>query len=516
MTAQPNSDIYILSGVPLDNDYNHTLYFNTAAAQAQTIGGYAKYKLAKQSYQRQNLGEVRVGYTTDDLFDCNYIMFRNTAYGDKWFYAFITELEFKNESMTIIHFELDVIQTWLFDVTLGQCFVEREHSATDGLFSNTVPENVDLGNEYIINPTTTTTKMSGSNYLLLATENSDGTKATPSVINGVFCPLYAFQTKFETSIAGKINAYINAGRENSILAIYQIPDYVSIYTTASGTDYDSGASTTDFRVIPNTTTVDGYIPRNKKLFSYPYNFISVSNATGQTAEIKWELWPVADDRGKFLLEGVGVSTPAIMCSPKNYRGASVDRESGLVLNVFPQCPWVGDTFKAWWAQNRASTITSGITTAISAGAGIAANVATGNIAGAVGGGINLLGGIANTVARVQDIKNAPAQAHGQTQTDSLNAALQRVGFLFNTLSVRAETARIIDDYFDRFGYATHRTKTPNRAVRPHWCYTKTQGCILSGSIPQNDAKKIMQIYDNGITFWKNPSEVGDYSLDNRV
>ena len=31
-----------------------------------------------------------------------------------------------------------------------------------------------------------------------------------------------------------------------------------------------------------------------------------------------------------------------------------------------------------------------------------------------------------------------------------------------------EFARIIDDYFNMFGYATHRVKTPNRDGRPHW------------------------------------------------
>lgn len=506
MTAQPNSDIYILSGVPLDNDYNHTLFFNTAAAQAQTMGAYAKYKLTKQSYQRQNIGEVRVGYTTDDLFDCNYIMFRNTAYGDKWFYAFITELEYKNESMTIIHFELDVMQTWFFDATLGQCYVEREHSATDNLFSNTVPENVDLGNEYVTNPTTTTLNVMASRFLMLATEYSNGNKATGTLINGVYTPLLCLIATSVDEINTLINAYVDAGKENSIVAIYQVPE------TARNVARPGATSVT---CKENLTSLDGYIPRNKKLFCYPYNFISLSNCTGQTAVIKWELWD-KNFRGEFATFTASVTTPAMICYPAHYRGQPADYESGLVLSTFPQCAWVGDTFKAWYAQNRASTITNGITSVISGAAGVAGGVATGNVAGAVSGGINLLGGIAGTIAKVQDIKNAPPQAHGHAQADSINASLDRVGFAFYTLSVRAETARIIDDFFDRFGYATHRTKIPNRAVRPHWCYTKTQGCILSGSIPQNDAKKIMQIYDNGITFWKNPSEVGDYTLDNTV
>jgi hypothetical protein len=36
-----------------------------------------------------------------------------------------------------------------------------------------------------------------------------------------------------------------------------------------------------------------------------------------------------------------------------------------------------------------------------------------------------------------------------------------------------------------------------------------------GNIPVDSAKKIKSIMQNGITFWKNPTEVGHYALDNR-
>ena len=45
---------------------------------------------------------------------------------------------------------------------------------------------------------------------------------------------------------------------------------------------------------------------------------------------------------------------------------------------------------------------------------------------------------------------------------------------------------------------------------------KTVGATVTGSVPADDMKKICSIYDNGITFWKNGSEVGQYNLDNTV
>ena len=49
-----------------------------------------------------------------------------------------------------------------------------------------------------------------------------------------------------------------------------------------------------------------------------------------------------------------------------------------------------------------------------------------------------------------------------------------------------------------------------------WTYTKTRGCVLVGDAPADDVRAICNIYDSGITFWKNGNEVGNYSLDNRA
>ena len=51
--------------------------------------------------------------------------------------------------------------------------------------------------------------------------------------------------------------------------------------------------------------------------------------------------------------------------------------------------------------------------------------------------------------------------------------------------------------------------------RPHWNYVKTIDCSISGSVPSDDEKTICNIFDKGITFWKNGNEIGNYSLDNR-
>lgn len=150
MYIAPNTNIYILHNVPLDNTYRNTLYFESVSKQFGYFGSKTKYTLNNQSYQRVNRNRIRIEKTAEDLYDCNYIMFQNKAFGDKWFYAFITRpAEFVNTLVSEIEYEIDVLQTWSFDYTLKPCFVEREHSETDNAGDNTVPENLELG-EYVL------------------------------------------------------------------------------------------------------------------------------------------------------------------------------------------------------------------------------------------------------------------------------------------------------------------------------------------------------------------------------
>lgn len=148
MDIVPNSTIILLSGVPLDNTYSDTLYFTTPALQSshfQTSSAYTRHTYSNQSYQRVGKGVARVDDTADNLYNVNYMMFQNTAYGSKWFYAFVTSVEYVNNTTTDIYFELDVLQTYHFDYELEPCFVERETPETDELYENLQAEPVSVG-----------------------------------------------------------------------------------------------------------------------------------------------------------------------------------------------------------------------------------------------------------------------------------------------------------------------------------------------------------------------------------
>lgn len=152
MYIEPNTTIYLLRNVPLDNTYTDTMWFENASSQwthFKTRVDANGEIFAKNTYQRKNINRCRLEVPADRVYDCNYMMFQNTNYGNKWFYAFITQVEYINNAVTEIEYELDVMQTWMFEYTLEMCMVEREHSSTDQIGDNLMSEPFDLG-EYVV------------------------------------------------------------------------------------------------------------------------------------------------------------------------------------------------------------------------------------------------------------------------------------------------------------------------------------------------------------------------------
>ena len=110
-TITPNSTVYLLTGVPLDNTYENTIYFASTALQLahflntgqSPFWDYQPRQITPLSYQRVNEGVLRVNLPYDQIYNCNYMMFQNTSFGDKWSYAFITNVEYVNN--TIYHYQ---------------------------------------------------------------------------------------------------------------------------------------------------------------------------------------------------------------------------------------------------------------------------------------------------------------------------------------------------------------------------------------------------------------------------
>lgn len=502
MYIAPNSTIHVLKGVPLDNTYRDTILFGTAGEQRAYFVGKNKYTVAQYTYQRKER-KLRIGITADNLYDCNYLMFQNTAFGNKWFYAFIIDVEYVNNEASDVTFEIDVMQTWHFDYNLRMSYVEREHSTTDEIGANLVPENLEFG-DYMYKDLGLTSLFDLPQIVVAATFDKDLNDAVGGLYGGVYSGLcYNVFTTY-SDVNSFLERVTTENKSDGIVAIYMLPiaftaDYQTTIPEAFELERDKPYN-----------NIDGYVPKCKKLFTYPYQMLYVTNNEGGAANYPFEYF--ATEKCQFKVSGVMCCTPEVMLVPEYFKNVNLNYNEKLVIGNFPQCAYSIDSFKAFIAQNAFRLTANMGIGLITTGAAAATAYATGGLVG-TGAAISGLTSIANDLATIGDKSTLPPQAKG-SQSSFINFANEIKGFQFFYAYIRREFAEIIDNYFNMFGYATHKVKIPNRNARPHWTYLKTRGVVAVGSVPVDDMAKIKANYDRGITFWNNGNEIGFYSLDN--
>ena len=292
MYIAPNTTIRLLHNVPVEPSYNHTIYFDSEAKQTAYFITKQKRSFPKNTYQRHTRNTMKVAVLADEIYDCNYLMFQNTAYGNKWFYAFITSVEYVSNVSSLITYQIDVLQTWLFDFTLGQCLVERQHSTSDGYFENLVPENLDLG-DYTIEKTTVC-DLNSMSIGMYYTQRSDGTSATPTTYGKIFSGLgleSGISVSDTASIASEIQKWIDEGKEDALISVFQYPSFLD---TPAGSEPYGGVKRKTIPVYNNITQIDGYEPKNRKLFNYPFCKLVLTNNAGSRAEYRWEQFSYGD------------------------------------------------------------------------------------------------------------------------------------------------------------------------------------------------------------------------------
>ena len=175
------------------------------------------------------------------------------------------------------------------------------------------------------------------------------------------------------------------------------------------------------------------------------------------------------------------------------------------------CSWNVDAYQAWVAQN---SIPLAMGTVAQIGQmGVASAYSVNPGASVVSGSIGI---VSNLLGQFYQASIQADISKGSLNNGGVNTAIGKQQFYGGRCSVSRQFAKMIDDYFTMYGYAVKAIARPNTHSRPHWNYVKTVGCVLTGSIPSDDTRKIIEIYDRGITFWKNPNEVGNYALDNSI
>lgn len=147
----PDSKVRLISGVPFDNRYVDQRLFTSKQEQYNYFNQKVVQTLDETTYIKHTVSSIRVPYEADTLVNVDYMMFQNSNYTDKWWYAFVTQIEYVNPNCSNIYFEIDVFQTFQFDLTYLDSYVVRCHQARfqNGIpLINTIPEDLNAGSEY--------------------------------------------------------------------------------------------------------------------------------------------------------------------------------------------------------------------------------------------------------------------------------------------------------------------------------------------------------------------------------
>ena len=541
----PNSDLWLCRGVPLDSRLKYTYRPSSKNEQFEAFNAYSVYTLNSQSYIRHSNNSIRVAIAPDSLLTCNYMMFRNTSFGNKIFYAFITDVEYVNNETSLITYSIDNIQTYFFDVSFNASYIEREHSITDNIGDSITPEPVITSGQEVISHYNGFDEISKGCYTVVVTSHD---------IENPVKEEYYFSTGSMTGSAGIIVAgqtnvfnitdsasalavwhmvdnYIQKVGESGILAIYTIPRIAYTGTFPDGNGIlKKGADikVEAYQSVENpkpkvTDTLDGYLPKNNKLYTYPFCFLRCQNNLGTQKDFRYEFF--SSDNATFRITSSSVSPDqTVYCTPESYRGYVVDWENSLSYDNFPASSFAIGEYSNYVGNNSNRIVAGQAGRIVDAIFSTAGALTTGNaLSGISGLASNFMQGVQEQ-ALFSDLKGQTSVL-GSLASGWLNILYDQILFKAYRVEVNASVAKQYDDFFTMYGYTVNALKVPQFAQsqrRKAYNYCKTKNACVrslgatSLGVPDTAIKDIQSALDGGLCLWETLANVGNYSVDNTL
>lgn len=494
----PNSSVQYFADLGLSK--TDTLYFSSVSAKNSYFSNIDKIATEEAlSYVSRQKGIIRSSLSMATAANIGYLRYRNTNFENFWFYAFVTDVEYTNNGLTEIHFEIDPIITYMGVFSLGECFVERQHTLNDGIGDNLCDERLEYG-DYKYRHIENSGTMDTLSICVLSTVFSDGTPALGGITGNIYngCDLLKFRKA--SDVKDFLDKLTDDQKSNAIISMNMIPESYA------------GSTVNHHEVVISKpyTDIDGYVPHNNKLFIYPYNYITVTNLQGNFADFRYEFF--SGNSAYFTMEGMLSANPEIVLTPVNYKGVQKNYSEKITLSGFPQCSWITDTYRAYLAQSNSNIAIEALSSMSSSDLRAVSELA--QLGSMTGVGKSIFSAVSSVTGEMYKYSQKPPQAGGNQGSDTL-VNLSQKDFLFMQKNITRNYAEMIDNYFDMFGYAVRQHLTPNMNARPNWTYCKTIGCVVHGKLPASDARTIESLFDSGIRFWKNHNNIGNYSLNNK-
>ena len=550
--ADLKSRIILASGIKMDRDYRNVLSYTedemVSLCESNKVAEASNYSFLRSN---QNL---YVDFSYETCLKANYVAFQNPDYSNKWFFAWIDEVNYRGDNNTEIVYTIDSWSTWFDYWTAKPCFIVREHVNNDAIGANLVPENLDTGECVQVGHMEEDTSLSDFSWVAIMSSWDVKKKKQfqgISIINGnIFgTKVYLVKTEPASNLENlmKFLFVTNAdGHIDDVNDIFIIPsilvdeskitEVLFDYPDGSqGRVYEMPWSTAPAKIEVTTEkrySFRGYTPKNNKCFIYPYNYLFVSNNSGNNNIYRYEDFYNDDDLCHFNVQvcfGIGASGRAV---PRKYRGAGLNDDESLPLAKYPVCGWSVDSYTNWLTQNAINIPTQILSNVLGAGQNIISSSAPQTPAKTIiGQGQQNLASTSNIVGQVGSVATNVASSLGQFYSASLmpniqgggntgdvNYAMKRNTFSIRHMQCKTEFIKIIDDYFSRFGYKLNTVETPNITGRQNFNYVEIGSSeeIGYGKVPAVHMQNINNACRTGVTIWHSHSNLGNYNVSNNI
>ena len=427
MNYTPQTEVHLLSNVPFNFSYNNVMDFDTIEDQTSYFINKSKMTFEDLTHQRVNNNSINLEVAYEELYDINYMMFQNDKIPGKWFYAFITSYDFISPNVTRISYQIDVFQTWLFDMEWQTTYVDREHTTrfnNDGTpVINTIEEDLAYGTDY---KTIYKRKCNDDNIIwLVAITKSPieqligGSTANVGKVGNIYTPLCYTLVPTDldntlVTINGKVGGdtfLLNLGQSSatvgqlvSIFYTPYVPFEYSISNTNNITTNDGNVHFVDGGAVGGFYSYYGnsnWTPRNysvtsdmyslmsnyseSKLYMYPYTVIELTDMQGNTATLKPQNF---DSKAlSFDIMSCISTQPKTAIYPHGYLGNTTgtvkDFTGGIINNNICDIPIVDDYTASYMQANRNSIATSNKYAMDNALRGVSQNTANNRLNNAV-------------------------------------------------------------------------------------------------------------------------------------
>lgn len=544
MVIVPNSKVKLIKN-PLKLDSNNEIMFDSATAQYNYFTSLPKLEFDNLTYVRKDdvlripTDETGVGTTFEKLLQYNFCMYQNTAFGNKWFYAFIDDIKWINPSLTELHLRTAYYQSWQFDLVFKDSFIEREHVNDDTIGVHTIPEDVETGDYIQQNISGLSAIDNFPNYLttyyfVVALSDWPYQTATPpnNYYNGLFSGFRYLCFNNKNHLYNFIVDIQDESTGDPISSIFVVPKFITGLESSefgvlvTGKSWQAAwvpESAHAISMVDNIRLADvhiignNYTPKNNKLLCYPYRCIVVNNNAGSSSEYRYEWFFNKSTLSnyqccEFRIKGVISPGCGIKIYPLDYNETATKTSNPLNYNYsidggkLPTCSWWNDGYTNWLTQNAVNMPLQALGSVFDIAKGV-----TGNL----GSGTSGLSGIAGQVGQIYSHSLEPNTGKGGVNQGDLNCA-DNIGYNAYRMSIRDEYAKCIDDFFTQFGYKVNRLGQPHLHVRTYFDFIKTIDVNIEGDIPEHDLEEIRKMFNNGIRFWHNTTYYLNFSVNNTI